>query len=641
MSRLAPNLFDRRFDDLVEAGRSRLPTLAPAWTDYNAHDPGITLLELLAWVTEAQLYSLSRMRRDERKAYAAMFGILPQGSTPAGGSVWPELATPDAPMRNCRQSLVIGANARIAVTKGEVPAFHPTHPILWVPGSIVSLTTRLANGSSIDQTMVNASEQHGFEPFGPDPGAGTRLRMDFQTVGPAGLFPKARETALAALFPIGVRVEDAGSGSGAAEPSQPASPLLVSLICPTGRFPVPVVSDTSSGMLRSGVLLLDVGAVTGSPERFTLEFEPRIRLGRVPRILALQPGVIPVEQGASIENEVHVATQEVDQLVRLEVPGLRHGAGAAPLRVRVVDESEDAQWSPVDDLEAAGPQDRIYVLDTEAETIRFGNGINGRMPASGALIVLTYPVSDGAAGNTGRRKQWNVQGIEGAFGTNIDPMAGGRNALDDHDRRREARQRLRLAHALVNSADIEAAVQSLTDLDVGHARVMPAHDRSLVRVIAMRRGHASATSSPPPPESAAWLEAIRMRLAPRMPLGTRLQVQAPQYVGFSVRAKLRASARHDPLSIGDEAMRRLTEAFAPMVGRGSKPSFGLGIDLSPRDVAAQLRQVTGVARVESVALYDAGGSEVTRLAVPARGLAWLDRSASALEVGRTAWGASP
>ncbi|MET0814682.1 MAG: hypothetical protein ABWX88_05775, partial [Pseudoxanthomonas sp.] len=61
----------------------------------------------------------------------------------------------------------------------------------------------------------------------------------------------------------------------------------------------------------------------------------------------------------------------------------------------------------------------------------------------------------------------------------------------------------------------------------------------------------------------------------------------------------------------------------------------------PRDIAAQLRQVAGVARVESVVLHDASGSELTRLAVPARGLAWLDTSASALEVVRPASGAGP
>ena len=83
MSRLAPNLFDRRFADLVEQGRSRLPSLAPDWTDHNAHDPGIMLMELLAWVAEAQIYSLARARRDERGAYAALMGRNSRGARPA------------------------------------------------------------------------------------------------------------------------------------------------------------------------------------------------------------------------------------------------------------------------------------------------------------------------------------------------------------------------------------------------------------------------------------------------------------------------------------------------------------------------------------------------------------------------------
>ena len=89
MSRLAPNMFDRRYADLVELGRSVLPSSAPAWTDYNAHDPGITLIELLAWVAEAQIYSLSKSRRDERRSYARLMGVTPHGTRPASGLIWP------------------------------------------------------------------------------------------------------------------------------------------------------------------------------------------------------------------------------------------------------------------------------------------------------------------------------------------------------------------------------------------------------------------------------------------------------------------------------------------------------------------------------------------------------------------------
>ena len=37
-----PHLDDRRWQDLVEEGRALIPRLAPAWTDHNVHDPGIT-----------------------------------------------------------------------------------------------------------------------------------------------------------------------------------------------------------------------------------------------------------------------------------------------------------------------------------------------------------------------------------------------------------------------------------------------------------------------------------------------------------------------------------------------------------------------------------------------------------------------
>src|SRR5581483_7920401 len=66
------DLQPRTFDNLVDIARSIIPTVAPAWTDHNTHDPGIMLAELMAWVAEAQGYALSRVRRDERAAYARL-----------------------------------------------------------------------------------------------------------------------------------------------------------------------------------------------------------------------------------------------------------------------------------------------------------------------------------------------------------------------------------------------------------------------------------------------------------------------------------------------------------------------------------------------------------------------------------------
>src|SRR3954470_13841697 len=97
MKSLAPDLFQRRFSQLMEIGRARLRPLAPEWTDHNAHDPGITLMELLAWVAEAQLYSLSHLRQDERASYAALLGLAETGTRGARGLIWPDHLDPASP----------------------------------------------------------------------------------------------------------------------------------------------------------------------------------------------------------------------------------------------------------------------------------------------------------------------------------------------------------------------------------------------------------------------------------------------------------------------------------------------------------------------------------------------------------------
>lgn len=56
-----PELDDRRFDDLMAEARALIPSLAPEWTNHNLADPGITILELFAWLTEVLLYRLNRI----------------------------------------------------------------------------------------------------------------------------------------------------------------------------------------------------------------------------------------------------------------------------------------------------------------------------------------------------------------------------------------------------------------------------------------------------------------------------------------------------------------------------------------------------------------------------------------------------
>ena len=55
------NLDDRRYQDLVEEAMAMIPTVAPEWTNHNPSDPGITLIELFAYLSEMLLYRLNRV----------------------------------------------------------------------------------------------------------------------------------------------------------------------------------------------------------------------------------------------------------------------------------------------------------------------------------------------------------------------------------------------------------------------------------------------------------------------------------------------------------------------------------------------------------------------------------------------------
>jgi hypothetical protein len=58
---ILPTLDDRTFAGLVEEARALVPALAPAWTNHNPSDPGITLVELFAYLTEMLIYRVDQV----------------------------------------------------------------------------------------------------------------------------------------------------------------------------------------------------------------------------------------------------------------------------------------------------------------------------------------------------------------------------------------------------------------------------------------------------------------------------------------------------------------------------------------------------------------------------------------------------
>ena len=72
-----PNLDDRRFQDLVDDAKRLVQRRCPEWTDHNVSDPGVTLIETFAFMTDQLLYRLNRVPDRMYVKFLELIGGLP------------------------------------------------------------------------------------------------------------------------------------------------------------------------------------------------------------------------------------------------------------------------------------------------------------------------------------------------------------------------------------------------------------------------------------------------------------------------------------------------------------------------------------------------------------------------------------
>ena len=78
-----PNLDDQTYDELLSEARNVVTSYYPEWTNFNEHDPGITLLELFAMLVESQQYYLDQIGEINRIKYLKLMGVGRRSKRPA------------------------------------------------------------------------------------------------------------------------------------------------------------------------------------------------------------------------------------------------------------------------------------------------------------------------------------------------------------------------------------------------------------------------------------------------------------------------------------------------------------------------------------------------------------------------------
>lgn len=82
-----PIIDPRNFQDLVDEAKRRIPQYCPEWTDHNVADPGITLIELFAWMTDILLYRLNNVPERDFLKFLELIGARPSPPVPASAEL--------------------------------------------------------------------------------------------------------------------------------------------------------------------------------------------------------------------------------------------------------------------------------------------------------------------------------------------------------------------------------------------------------------------------------------------------------------------------------------------------------------------------------------------------------------------------
>jgi len=620
-----PILDDKTFAQLIEDAKKQIPRYAPEWTDYNVHDPGIAMLELLAWLAEGQRYYLDQVRGEHIRKYLKLLGVYPARAKPARAEATfapngsgqftadgEAGAAYDTPIRVPQGTQLLAGDLRF-VTEQELYV---------TSASLVSIVT-LTGSSVIDQTESAGHEGLSFKAFGDKAEAGSSLYLGFdRPIRPGTLVPVA--FGLFDDYPVPIAAQE----DEEEEPFEASPSVELEWEYWTGHSKwakLEVASDETAMLTRSGRIVFRAPDDPGRATIFPVAaanccwFRCTVRTSGyelAPRIDSIMLHTVPVVQLDYVDN-VYVGRSNGLSNQSFEV---KDGGGIAlqpPMVVEVLESGEEpfdgrqgwSAWSGRNDLDASGPDDSHYMLDAEGGVIRFGDGLRGKVPPASAAqhsIRMSYYKTAGSQGNVsaGSIRQFADGASELAKRLGIAqlmPAAGGVDAESIEDAFVRAVKELKRLTRAVTDDDYERLACGTPGLRVARAKALQSGDNAVTVVVV------PYSDKPNPQPSAGFLNSVARYLNRRRLVTTRVAVIAPKYVKVQVSALVTINGRQQGEEVAQAAAAALSRYLHPLEGgpRGTGWTFGRTVYLS--ELYALIDEVSGVDSVQRLQMFNPDG----------------------------------
>jgi predicted phage baseplate assembly protein len=638
-------LDDRTFETLVTEAKRRIPGYTPEWTDLNESDPGVTLLQLFAWLEEMILWRLNRVPEKNFIEFLKLIGIELAPPAPAKTQLTFALSTPEPP----NGYVLIPQGTKISPTEqiGDRPVIFQTDDNLYAVGGKLKALQSFDGARFKLLEQANGMDGKYYLPFDEHPQPESAFYLGFDRAFPS-TSSQSRQDLLSHVLTINVYtggLTEEGQGVSADLPA-PTPPVIAVWEYWAGAAaawqPLDVTADTTAGLTRTGFVKFNAPA-DAATTRVGLERKPddtelfwyRYHIDDVlppgyevaPRLEDVLINTVGATNAVTVSDEFLGASDgSPSQIYALaNKPVLLDGF------ILQIDEGDGFNaWTRVDDFAGSKPTDQHFTLKPSTGEIAFGDGEQGKIPARHTdpsrpdqdltnIKAATYRWGGGAQGNVGAKKVTSLKSpvpyVDSV--TNFRSTSGGQDEESVDDAKVRAPQSIRTQSRAVTADDFAFLATQTPGARIRRAHALPQHNPHLQPTRPARVG-LPATPVPIPgaitvavvPDShlakpvpseetclavARWLNAHRL-------ITTELYVVPPRYRKVEIEVRVIVETNANSGQVAQMLGKRLLEYFNPLTGgrNGSGWEFGGVIYFS--ETYRTILDTPGVARIEAGAV---------------------------------------
>jgi len=616
LNQAIPTIDDRSFDSLLDEVRTRIarytPEWTPVWTDVNDNDPGITMVQVFAWLAEILTYRMSKTPELNYIKFLQLLGIELNAAEAAQAEV-------TFPMKASftGTSTIVPSHTQLTAdpSDGGQPVTFETDRALIALRAPLAAVLAFDGFSHTSVTSENQAAVEGFQPFGPSANDGSALLLGFEE---SGAFPSIELNLTFWTLPDPTKSSAFKCGLPDA-PSFASATIRWEFWAGSEWRPLSLLKDETLAFTRSGHVYLQTPAVGMQrtvipPEAKSLYWirarVERSQYERPPKLLAIRTNTTAVQQAETVEFEVLGGSNgRRDQVFQLgNTPVLKDSLSLE------VDQGEGPElWSQVTDFFGSSPTDHHYVLDRTSGEIRFGDGRNGAIPVANAanpegnIVARQYRFGGGKKGNVPAKAiktlTTSIDGVDDNQIGNLLAAHSGRDEETLDEAKKRAPRSIKSRCRAVTAEDFEqlamqaATIKRAKALPLFHPDFPKLRVPGAVTVIVV-----PDADTPTPLPSEGTLRTVCAYLDQRRLLTTELYVIKPAYQRVEIEAEVVADDNADLADVKKGIEQTIKDYFHPLKGGEDGQGWPFGGTIFYSRVGQRVFTVSGVQSINTLTI---------------------------------------